>query len=122
MQRIASIWVCFTTQSVIQNGSVFRYQTHTSGHLYIGVAPPPPPRVLPTRVKPRPPYSILILFPTRTSIVLPVGYMDQPKGLFHIYLWRRLSGSQRRRLFRLPPEDWWEPIDLGVTQPDQQRV
>ena len=40
MQRIPSIWVCFTTQSVIQNGSVFRYQTHTSGHLYIGGAPP----------------------------------------------------------------------------------
>ena len=39
MQRIPSIWVCFTTQGVIQNGSVFRYQTHTSGHFYIGVAP-----------------------------------------------------------------------------------
>ena len=24
---------------VIQNGSVFRNQTHTSGHLFIGVAP-----------------------------------------------------------------------------------
>ena len=42
MQRIPSIWVCFTTQGVIQNGSVFRYQTPTSGRLYIGVAPPPP--------------------------------------------------------------------------------
>ena len=41
MQRIPSIWVYFTTQGVIQNGSVFRYQTHTSGRLYIGVAPPP---------------------------------------------------------------------------------
>ena len=42
VQRITSTWVCFTTQTVIQNGSVFRYQTHTSGHLYIGVAPPGP--------------------------------------------------------------------------------
>ena len=25
-------WVCFTTQNVIPNGSVFRYQTHTFGH------------------------------------------------------------------------------------------
>ena len=39
MQRIPSIWVCFTTQGFIQNWSVFRYQTHTSGHFYIGVAP-----------------------------------------------------------------------------------
>ena len=44
MQRIPSILVCFTTQGVIQNGSVFRYQTHTSGHFfYILESPPPPP-------------------------------------------------------------------------------
>ena len=28
----------------------------------------------------------LILLPAGTSIVLPVGYMDQPTGLLHIYL------------------------------------
>ena len=27
-----------------------------------------------------------ILLPAGTSIVLPVGYMDQPTGLLHIYL------------------------------------
>ena len=31
--------MCFTTQGLIQNGSIFKYQTHTSGHFYIGVAP-----------------------------------------------------------------------------------
>ena len=29
----------FTTRGVIQNGCIFRYPTHTSGHVYIGVAP-----------------------------------------------------------------------------------
>ena len=28
----------------------------------------------------------IILFPAETSIVLPVGYMDQPTGLLHVYL------------------------------------
>ena len=41
MQRIPSIWVCFTTQGVIQNGSVFRPRTHASGH-FILESPPPP--------------------------------------------------------------------------------
>ena len=27
-----------------------------------------------------------ILLPAGTSIVLPVGYVDQPTGLLHIYL------------------------------------
>ena len=27
---------------------------------------------------------VIILLPAATSIVLPVGYMDQPTGLFHI--------------------------------------
>ena len=39
MQRIPSIWVCITTKGVIQNGSVFRYPTHTLARFYIGVAP-----------------------------------------------------------------------------------
>ena len=42
---------------------------------------------------------MIILLPAGTSIVLPVGYMDQPTGLLHIYLWRRLCGRQGRRLF-----------------------
>ena len=42
-----------------------------------------------------------ILLPTGTSIVLPVGYMDQPTGLLHIYLWRRLCGRQRRRFIQI---------------------
>ena len=37
------IWVCFTNQGVIQYGYVLRFLTHTSGHFYAGVAPPPPP-------------------------------------------------------------------------------
>ena len=41
-----------------------------------------------------------ILLPAGTSIVLPVGYMDQPTGLLHISLWRRLCGRKGRRLFR----------------------
>ena len=45
-------------------------------------------------------YSVFILLLAGTSIDLPVGYMDQPKGLLHIYLWRRLCGRQERRLFR----------------------
>ena len=34
------------------------------------------------------PHSLLgiILLPAGTSIVLPVGYMNQPRGLLHIYL------------------------------------
>ena len=43
-----------------------------------------------TRIKQRLRASILL--PAGTSIVLPVGYMDQPTGLLQIYLWRRLSG------------------------------
>ena len=46
----------------------------------------------------------VILLPAGTSIVLPVVYMDQPTGLLHIYLWRRLCGRQERRLFRKPPQ------------------
>ena len=42
---------------------------------------------------------MIILLPAGTSIVLPVGYMDQPTGLLHIYLWRRLCGRQGRSLF-----------------------
>ena len=38
-----------------------------------------------------------IILRAGTSIVLPVGYMDQPTGLLHIYLWRRLCGRQGRR-------------------------
>ena len=34
----------------------------------------------------------IILLPAGTSFVLPVGYMDQPTGLLHVYLWRRLCG------------------------------
>ena len=33
--------VCFTTKNIIQNGSIFRYPKHTSGHFHIEVAPPP---------------------------------------------------------------------------------
>ena len=33
-----------------------------------------------------------ILLPAERSIVLPVGYMGQPTGLLHTYLWRRLCG------------------------------
>ena len=36
----------------------------------------------------------VILLPAGTYIVLSVGYMDQPTGLLHIYLWRRLCGRQ----------------------------
>ena len=32
------IWVCFTSKGVIQNGSIFRYPTHTSGHFHTGIA------------------------------------------------------------------------------------
>ena len=32
----------FFTQGVLQNGYIFRPSTHTSGHFYTGVAPPPP--------------------------------------------------------------------------------
>ena len=31
-------------------------------------------------------YMLVILLPAGTSIVLPVGYMNQPTGLLHIYL------------------------------------
>ena len=31
-------------------------------------------------------FTEFILLPAGTSIVLPVGYMDQPTGLLHIYL------------------------------------
>ena len=48
MQRVHSLWVCFTPEGVIQKGSIVKSRTHTSGHLDIGVAPPgtrvtPPP-------------------------------------------------------------------------------
>ena len=43
----------------------------------------------------------LILLPAGTSIVLPVGYMNQPTGLLHIYLYRRLYGRQRRRFIQI---------------------
>ena len=36
------IMCMFYTRSVIQNGSIFKSQTHTSGHFDIGVAPRPP--------------------------------------------------------------------------------
>ena len=39
-QRVHSLWVCFTPEGVIQNGSIFKSWTHTSGHFNIGVAPP----------------------------------------------------------------------------------
>ena len=41
MQRIPSIWVCILTKGLLQNGFVFRLQTHTSGH-FILESPPPP--------------------------------------------------------------------------------
>ena len=44
--------------------------------------------------------TTVIHLPAGTSIVHPVGYMDQPTGLLHVYLWRRLCGRQGRRLFR----------------------
>ena len=47
----------------------------------------------------------LILLPAGTSIVLPVGYMDQPSCLLHMYLWRRLCGRQGRWLFRTPLQE-----------------
>ena len=50
-------------------------------------------------------FSSFILLPAGTSIVLPVGYMDQPTGLLPIYLRRRLCGRQGRRLFRQPPQE-----------------
>ena len=31
------------TNGVLQNGYIFRPPTHTSGHFYTGVAPPPTP-------------------------------------------------------------------------------
>ena len=40
-----------------------------------------------------------ILLPAWTSIDLPVGYMDQPTGLLHIYLWRRLCGRSAEEVF-----------------------
>ena len=40
MQRVHSIWVYFTLEGVIQNGSILKSRTHTTGHFYIGVAPP----------------------------------------------------------------------------------
>ena len=43
----------------------------------------------------------LILLPARTSIVLPVGYMDQPTGLLHIYLWRRLCGRSAKEVIQI---------------------
>ena len=36
-----------------------------------------------------------------TSIVLPVGYMDQPTGLLHIYPWRRLWGRSREEVIQI---------------------
>ena len=45
MQRNPSIWVCFFTYGVLQNGYILRTPTHTSGHFSTGVAPPPPPGV-----------------------------------------------------------------------------
>ena len=57
----------------------------------------------PARIHGRPTSSTgfpLILLPAGTSIVLPVGYMDQPTGRLHISLWRRLCGRQGRRLFK----------------------
>ena len=41
MQRVHSLWVCFTPEGVIQNGSIFKSRAHISRHFYIGVAPPP---------------------------------------------------------------------------------
>ena len=58
MQRIPSIWVCFTTQGVIQNGFVFRYQTHTPRH-FILESPPPPTHPSPSRA---PPHSGLLSY------------------------------------------------------------
>ena len=46
-------------------------------------------------------FVIFILLPAGTSIVLPVGYVNQPTGLLHIYLWRRLCGRQRRRFIQI---------------------
>ena len=43
----------------------------------------------------------VILLPAGTSIDLPVGYMDQPTGLLHIYLWRRLCGRQGKEVFQI---------------------
>ena len=44
-----------------------------------------------------------------TSIVLPVVDMDQPTGLFHIYLWRRLCEFwifENYCTHSFPPEIW----------------
>ena len=39
MQRVHSLWVCFTPEGVIQKGSIVKSRTHTSWHFDIGVAP-----------------------------------------------------------------------------------
>ena len=43
MQRVHSLWVCFTPEGVIQNGSIFKSRTHTSGHFLYWSHPPLPP-------------------------------------------------------------------------------
>ena len=45
VQGIPTIWICFASKGVLQNGSVFWYPTHTSVHFYVGVAAPSPPPV-----------------------------------------------------------------------------
>ena len=39
MQGVCSLWVCFTPEGVIQNGSIFKSRTHTSGHFDIREIP-----------------------------------------------------------------------------------
>ena len=39
MQRVHSLRVCFTPEGVIQNGSIFKSRTHTSGYFDTKVAP-----------------------------------------------------------------------------------
>ena len=49
MQKVHSLWVYFTLEGVIENGSIFKSWTHTSGHFYIGVTTPSPPPPRPDR-------------------------------------------------------------------------
>ena len=45
--------------------------------------------------------SWIILLPAETSIVLPVGYMDQPTGLLNINLWRKLCGKSGEEVIQI---------------------
>ena len=41
MRRVLSLWVCYTTEVVLQNGFVLKSRTHTAGDFGIGGTPAP---------------------------------------------------------------------------------